>query len=200
MAKKTMASRRTISTKPARSTRNTPSSKPSRRAADKPKAAAAKPAKVGKDVETPHIECIARGVLIAGSRVLLCRNLKHGYLYLPGGHVEFGESAAQALAREFLEEANLAVRVGSLALVSEGTFGTRKRMHHEINLVFHVEHDGARRRPPVVESQEADLGFDWLDFAAIPETDIRPEAAKAFLLTLGAEAAGVIEFISEIQP
>ena len=55
-----------------------------------------------------------------GSRVLLCRNVKHGYCYLPGGHVEFGESAAGALAREFLEESGLRVRVGNLALVSEG--------------------------------------------------------------------------------
>src|ERR1041385_316650 len=92
-----------------------------------------------------HIEVIARGVLRHGSAVLACRNVKHGYLYLPGGHIEFGETAPAALAREFEEECGLRVRPGPCALVTEGTFeapskdGGTKR-HHEINLVFHVEH------------------------------------------------------------
>ena len=46
------------------------------------------------------IELIARGVFVRGGAVLLCQNVKHGYYYLPGGHVEFGEAAAVALARE----------------------------------------------------------------------------------------------------
>jgi ADP-ribose pyrophosphatase YjhB (NUDIX family) len=89
-----------------------------------------------------EIEVIARGCLVHGCHVLLCRNVKHGYCYLPGGHVEFGESAAQAVAREFVEESGLRVRVGELALVSEGAFATKKRWHHEVNLVFHVEQHG----------------------------------------------------------
>src|SRR5262249_44925533 len=42
----------------------------------------------------PHIEVIARGVIRRGRFVLACRNVKKGYVYLPGGHVEFGETAA----------------------------------------------------------------------------------------------------------
>lgn len=201
MAKKKVSKRRVSPARVARSTRNTqgPRLKSEPKAARKgrrPKPTA-KP-EAAKATEPAAIELIARGVLIAGSRVLLCRNLKHDYLYLPGGHVEFGESAAAALAREFLEEAALPVRVGALALVSEGTFATKRRGHHEVNLVFHVEQTGARRASADVKSQEAGLGLEWLDFGAIPESDIRPEAAKAFLLTLGTQPPGTIEFVSEI--
>src|SRR5437870_10907815 len=68
------------------------------------------------------IEVIARGVLIRGGKVLLCQNTKHRYCYLPGGHVEFSESATAALAREFLEETGARIGVGGLALVTEGVF------------------------------------------------------------------------------
>lgn len=87
-----------------------------------------------------HVEFIARGLLIRAGRVLLCRNIAKDYLYLPGGHVEFGEPAAAALEREFLEETGRVVRAGHCLLVSEHAFKQGKKHRHEINLVFHVEH------------------------------------------------------------
>ncbi len=47
----------------------------------------------------PHIETIARAVILRRAHVLLCQNKEHGYFYLPGGHVEFGETAADAVKR-----------------------------------------------------------------------------------------------------
>ena len=155
--------------------------------------------------EAEHIELIARGCLVHGSRVLLCRNLKRGYLYLPGGHIEFGESAAAALRREFLEECGMTVRVGPLALLSEGVFDSGTREHHEINLVFHVEHGGGVRekasrdgRPPVIRSQEKGIGFEWIELAAVPETDIRPLAAKAWLAAMGGNEVPALDWVTEI--
>ena len=159
------------------------------------------------------IEIIARGCLLHGSHVLLCRNVKHGYCYLPGGHVEFGESASAAVAREFLEESGLRVLVRDLALVSEGAFPTKKRWHHEINLVFHVEQQGASELhrkskpgtrtthdlPPTIKSREDWIDFTWVELAAIPETDIRPIAAKAWLATLGGPVTQGIEWVSEMS-
>ena len=153
------------------------------------------------------IELIARGCLVHGSKVLLCQNLKHGYYYLPGGHVEIGESAAGALAREFLEESGQRVAVGDLALMSEGVFTTKKRRHHELNLVFHVERApgwpaGPRREgidsPPRIVSKEYGIAFSWIELAAIPETDIRPLAAKAWLAAAGGRSSGHPEWVSEM--
>lgn len=144
-----------------------------------------------------HIEVIARGVLIRGGKVLLCRNIKHGYLYLPGGHVEFGESARAAAAREFLEETGARVQVGNLVMVSEGAFGTRKRAHHEVNLLFHVEQQGGGAKAARISSREAHLAFEWVELAAAADLDIRPVAAKAFLAAGAAPAQGV-EWVSEI--
>lgn len=153
-------------------------------------------ASVAKVEVSGEIEFIARGLLTSGSKVLLCQNVKHGYLYLPGGHIEFAESARAALVREFLEECGVQVRVGSLALASEATFQTKKRWHHELNLVFHVEHAG-KGDLKKVRSKEDGIAFVWVDLAAVPELDIRPLAVKAFLAASGGGLAGA-DWVSEI--
>ncbi|MCL4221488.1 MAG: NUDIX domain-containing protein [Phycisphaerales bacterium] len=133
-----------------------------------------------------HIELIARGVLVHHSKVLVCRNLKHGYCYLPGGHVEFAERAADALSRELREEAGLESRVGAFLIGTEEVFESGRRLHHEVNLVFHVEQLGDESSPPTtVSSKEPGISFGWIDLAALHEADLRPASIKAWLLAGG---------------
>lgn len=135
----------------------------------------------------PAIEVIARGVFVRDSRLLLCRNVEGGYAYLPGGHVEFGEPAARALAREFGEEARVRARIGPLLLTTEQTFTGPKREHHEINLVFLVEHLADADGSPAEEirSVEPDIAFEFIDLAALPQTDLRPAGIRAWLMADG---------------
>ncbi len=174
---------------------------------------------MGKDKKERPIEVIARGVLVRDGKVLLCRSVEHGYSYLPGGHVEFGEAAATAVQRELIEEAGLRVEVGELALVTEAVFEMRGKRHHEINLVFHVEpslggggggaagvqwegkrDDGGGTPPPPVQSLEPAIAFDWVDLAAMPDTDVRPPAVRAWLATLGrgGPSPATAEWVSEV--
>jgi 8-oxo-dGTP diphosphatase len=140
-----------------------------------------------------QIEVIARGLCMRGSKVLLCQNLKSGYFYLPGGHVEFEEAACDALARELVEEAAVKVRVGKCVLATEGVFPTRKRVHHEINLVFHMELD----EDVEVQSVETQIAFEWVELAAIVDCDLRPAAIKGWIMS--ARDQSPVEWISEIR-
>ena len=127
-----------------------------------------------------QIEVIARGILLRSSQVLLCSSVKGGYLYLPGGHVEPGESCVEALEREIMEETGLRVVVGPCLLVAEVRFDDGRQKHHELNIVFHVEHC-AGPLPAEVESRESGIGFAWRDLSSLVDLDVRPGAIQAWM-------------------
>lgn len=133
------------------------------------------------------IETIARGLIRSGSRVLLCQSRKHGYHYLPGGHIEFGEPARTALARELLEECALESRIGPLLLTEEQIFTQKGKNRHEITLIFRVDQLGPNpaAMPEAVPSTEDHIAFVWVDLAAVPDLVIYPESTKAWLASGG---------------
>ena len=68
------------------------------------------------------IEILARGVLVQNGRVLLCHTKGAANTYLPGGHVEFKESARAALCREIKEEMGLDSTAGRFLGAVEHSF------------------------------------------------------------------------------
>ena len=108
--------------------------------------------------------------------MLLCKSVKNNYLYLPGGHIEFGEPAAAALAREIDEEMGVSSSVGDLALIHEHFFRQGPHLHHELNLVFHVELDRE-----AVTSREKKIAFEWVATAELEERDLRPASLQSWL-------------------
>ncbi len=132
-----------------------------------------------------RIELIARAVWIFDGQVLLCRNSKHGYFYLPGGHVEVNEDAPAACRRELKEEAGIDVRVGPCLLIAEVRFHQGGKSRHEVNLVFHVEPaanmDCAGNTPPQVASREPGIAFEWTAISNVASLDVRPGVIRTWL-------------------
>jgi 8-oxo-dGTP diphosphatase len=142
------------------------------------------------------IELIARGVCVASGHVLVAESVEGGFAYLPGGHVEFGERAAAALAREMMEESGIAVAVGRLMLVHEHRFDSG-REHHEMNLVFHVEHGRSHRHP--WPSLEPTVRFTWHPLEHLVGLDLRPRTVRDWLLRrLASTGREVVDWISDI--
>ena len=119
------------------------------------------------------IEVIARGVCVRSGRVLLCHSKGNANTYLPGGHVEFQEAAAESLRREIREELGLkAVVLGFLGAV-EHTFVQRGERHCEINLVFEVGIGGvAGARAPA--SREDYIEFLWAGLKDLRKARLEP--------------------------
>ena len=106
------------------------------------------------DYEISGIETIARGVCVRGGKVLLCRAKGGATTYLPGGHIEFGETGREALVREIKEELGLSAEVGRFLGVVENSFMQKGKPHSEINLVYEL----------CIPDDETVAQEDWIEF------------------------------------
>jgi len=123
------------------------------------------------------IHVIARGVSIKEDKILLCHNKERGFYYLPGGHVEHGETAVQALERELHEELGMNFAIGRFLGLFEYVFipdNPNKCHNHEYNLVFLV--DSQECMPStVMQALEDDIGFAWIALNDLSDTPFKPK-------------------------
>ena len=108
---------------------------------------------------------IARGVFICDGLILLCRAKNSSSSYLPGGHIEFGERARDALKREILEELGVECTVGRFLGVVENSFTQHGKERAEINLVFKIDF-----APEICSALQKQLSAkeDWIEFVWWP--------------------------------
>ena len=134
--------------------------------------------------EASPIEIIARGVLIGPRGVMLCRPSSGGYAYLPGGHVEFGETAGAALEREVLEELGMKAKAERYLGTLESSFvqrqGATERRHHEINLVFQLSSSVIARRARL-EAVEEGIEFFWNPTHNLAEVNLLPKPLRLLI-------------------
>ena len=131
------------------------------------------------EYELAGIETIARGVCVMGGKVLLCRAKGGKSTYLPGGHIEFGETGRQALVREVKEELGVESEAGAFLGALENSFMQHGKPHAEINLVYELRlHDasagGSSGLPMPVRSREDWIEFEWRDLAGLGEANLLP--------------------------
>ena len=130
-----------------------------------------------------HIETIARGVCVKDGKVLLCLPKDRSYSYLPGGHIEFGETGREALVREMKEETGLDATAGDLLGVVESSFVQKGERHCEINLIYEMRLEGSRgsrgsRSSRGLRSLEDWICFDWVDCDKIDSANFLPPEMK----------------------
>ncbi|KHT65074.1 hypothetical protein RJ45_03160 [Photobacterium gaetbulicola] len=119
---------------------------------------------------------VARGLIREGGHVLLVRAIGDNMTFLPGGHIEFGESAPVALARELFEEASINANVGAFIGAAENEWFLNGQPQAEINLLFEVE-TGLSHRDPIA-SNEAHLEFFWVPCEDIECWNLFPESLR----------------------
>lgn len=131
----------------------------------------------------------------ADGQVLLHRRKGDVFWALPGGAIEPGESASEALARELHEELGTAVAVGALAFVVENFFHHAGEACHELGLYLHATPlpgsllarcDGPYDGVEGVQGGEHGEGdkalvFAWFSVQALAALDVRPGFLRSAL-------------------
>ena len=130
--------------------------------------------------ENANVEVIVRGVCVVDGELLLCHGKKVSLTYLPGGHIEFRETARQALVREIKEEMGRDAEAGRFLGCCEHAFVQKGMPHAEINLVFELHIPGLKPGSPVVAAEEW-IGFQWQPLEKLDEANLEPAPLRELI-------------------
>ena len=116
-------------------------------------------------------------IAVHNERLLVEQDAERRFCFVPGGRVEYGENAMQALAREVHEELGEEATIGRLALVTDNMFELDGIRYQEIALYFVIEfvpgstvldHDGP------FEGNEPGTVFQWIPLDAVEQANLFP--------------------------
>lgn len=100
--------------------------------------------------------------MIENEKLLVAKYIGHHY-FLPGGHVEVGESAEKALIRELHEELGASCIIKQFLGVIENQWHDKETTHYEINHIFEIDSKDLNNSETPI-SKESHLAFHWIDF------------------------------------
>ena len=90
-----------------------------------------------------NIQCVTHGLVFNESKILVYKVedeiKKKSFFRLIGGHIDFGESASDALKREFKEEINQKIKIIQKLDVFENIFVYKGNDQHEFVSLFEIE-------------------------------------------------------------
>lgn len=124
------------------------------------------------------------GVAYRDGCVLFQRVIGLDLWFLPGGRVEFMESAAQALEREIEEELGVRAEVDRLLWVVENFFAMDGRRYHELGLYFAISLPTTLPMDGEFPAYEpnVELFMRWLPMSEIPRLHVVPKFLKEALV------------------
>ena len=139
------------------------------------------------------------GIAVYDGRLLVEHDERHGFCFVPGGRVEYGENAVEALARELHEELGEEVKVGRLLLVADNLFEIDGDRFQEITLYFLVEFapgSAVLDRASAFEGGEEGSVFQWIPLADVEQANLLPP----FLHQLARDLPASPEYITHAEP
>ncbi len=119
----------------------------------------------------------AGGIAVHRERLLVEHDVKRGFCFVPGGRINYGENAAEALAREVREEFGEEATIGRLVLVTDNLFELDGMRYQEAALYFLIKFapgstvldwDGP------FEGTEPGTVFEWVPMEGVEQAKLVP--------------------------
>ena len=138
------------------------------------------------------------GVLINDGKILIQRGVNDQEFALPGGHVKWGETSADALIREYREELNADVSIDRMIWVEEVFWKWGKRDAHTLCHYYLARLNNPRQIPTEGtflsrEDDESRLIFEWVDIGTLGSYKIYPSFLADKIMNL---SDGIEHYIS----
>ena len=116
---------------------------------------------------------IARALILNSQQVLLAHQKGANNTFLPGGHIQIGESAATALKREINEELGLSSELEGFLGYVENVWKDGEIENFEINLIFNASISNLDFNSPLI-SYEEHLEFFWSSVGDLKRNNLLP--------------------------
>ena len=116
---------------------------------------------------------LVRGIIIDKDHVLLAHEKGANNTFLPGGHINIGEKAKDALCREISEEIGKKSKTGRFFGAIEHAWLHNGIKNYEINLIFDVIIEGLSMSK-VPFSCENHLEFFWVPVDDLQKHNLLP--------------------------
>lgn len=138
-----------------------------------------------KGMNKNNIHVLSRAVIIDNGHILLCQtvDLPTNFCFLPGGHVEHGESAERAVIRELLEETGSKCIIQRFLGCLEYSFepGHSSICHnHEYNFIYQIFSE-TLKFDSEISKLENHIDLVWIPFENLSSIDFRAEPLKMLL-------------------
>jgi len=122
-------------------------------------------------------------VLIHNGKILLQHEVDGTIYALPGGHVAFGETSAEALVREYKEETGADIQPGRLIWVDESFWKWGEKDAHHICFYHLLSVRNANGMPldgnfMSLKSNDSTLCLEWVPLAEIKKLTLLPSFIK----------------------
>lgn len=140
-------------------------------------------------------------LIVYQSQILVMRDTRTPYFYLPGGRVRHGETTEEAIKREIMEELGLNLKIEYLAWIAESFFteDASRECFHEIGFYYVVdgESESLLERGDTFEFSEKNgslLSFSWMPFEKVPKAYIYPAFIKKRIMEIPESTEHIVEF------
>lgn len=127
------------------------------------------------------------------SKVIVQCDLSETFYRFPGGSIEFGETAKEAIMRELMEEYDLKIDIQELAVVNEHIFEWNNEKGHHCTLI----HRGTVQERITNEIRHKEYEDIILIWKSINELKEKPTYPEGIINYLEEDNRNIVHFISK---